>query len=214
MDDGYTGTNFQRPDFKRFLADMESEKIDCILVRDLSRFGRDYIHAGMYLEKWLPEHGVRFVVINDGIDSERRSYDMMIPMMNLFNVQYTKDISIKVKNAFEAKPRRGEFVGAFASYGYMKYPKDHNYLLIDPPAAEVVRRIFNLYEGAMGKIAIAKLLNSKNVPCHSKYKRMLGSNYHNCNKLDATNYWIYSIIHRMLHRYCGTEPLFKGSDAR
>lgn len=197
-DDGYTGTNFDRPEFKRLIDDILAGEIDCILVKDLSRFGRDYIDAGMYLEKWLPEHGVRFIAINDGIDSERSAYDMMMPLKNLFNAQYAKDISTKVKSAFAAKQRRGEFIGAFASYGYLKDPKDHNHLVIDPTAAEVVRRIFNLFEGGMGKVAIAKLLNSQKVPCPSEYKRMLGCNYRNSNRLETTTYWTYSTVHRML----------------
>ena len=162
-DDGYTGTNFQRPAFQRMLRNMESGHIRCVLVKDLSRFGRDYIETGRYLERWLPEHGVRFIAVTDNIDSDRGAYDMMMPLKNLFNTQYARDISQKVKSSLHAKQQRGEFIGAFASYGYCKDPQNHNRLVIDPPAAEVVRRIFTLFENGMGKIRIAKQLNEEGI---------------------------------------------------
>lgn len=115
-DDGYTGTNFQRPAFQRMLRDIGNGRIRCVLVKDLSRFGRDYIETGRYLERWLPEHGVRFIAVTDNIDSDRGAYDMMMPLKNLFNTQYARDISQKVKSSLHAKQQRGEFIGAFASY--------------------------------------------------------------------------------------------------
>ena len=109
-DDGYTGTNFQRPAFQRMLRDIGNGRIRCVLVKDLSRFGRDYIETGRYLERWLPEHGVRFIAITDNIDSVRGAYDMMMPLKNLFNTQYARDISQKVKSSLHAKQQRGEFI--------------------------------------------------------------------------------------------------------
>ena len=176
-DDGYTGTNFQRPAFQRMLRDIENGRIRCVLVKDLSRFGRDYIETGRYLERWLPEHGARFIAVTDNIDSDRGAYDMMMPLKNLFNTQYARDISQKVKSSLHAKQQRGEFIGAFASYGYCKDPQNHNRLVIDPPAAEVVRRIFTLFENGMGKIRIAKQLNEEGIPCPSEYKRLTGEKY-------------------------------------
>ena len=197
-DDGFTGTNFHRPDFQRMLRDIEDGKVNCVLVKDLSRFGRDYIDAGRYLERWLPEHGARFVAVTDNIDSSRGAYDMMMPLKNLFNAQYAKDISQKVKSSFKAKQKRGEFIGAFASYGYLKDPQNHNHLVIDPVAAKVVQRIFTLFENGTGKIRIAKILNEEGIPGPSEYKRMMGDHYRNCNKLNATTYWTYATIHRIL----------------
>ena len=164
-DDGYTGTNFQRPAFQRMLRDIGNGRIRCVLVKDLSRFGRDYIETGRYLERWLPEHGARFIAVTDNIDSDRGAYDMMMPLKNLFNTQYARDISQKVKSSLHAKQQRGEFIGAFTSYGYCKDPQNHNRLVIDPPAAEVVRRIFTLFENGMGKIRIAKQLNEEGISC-------------------------------------------------
>ncbi len=205
IDDGYTGTNFDRPAFQRLLEDIETGKVDCVLVKDLSRFGRDYLDVGRYLERWFPRHGVRFLALGDQIDSEKGPYDLLLPVKNLFNEQYARDISQKVRGAMAAKQRRGEFIGAFASYGYEKDPADHNKLRPDPPAAQVVRRIFSLFEGGMGQVAIARLLNAEQIPCPSEYKRLMGEKYRNGRKLDGTTYWTYATIHRMLQN-----PMYAG----
>lgn len=198
-DDGYTGTNFNRPAFSQMIKDIEAGYITCVLVKDLSRFGRDYIETGRYLERWLPEHNTRFIAINDGIDSTQGTYDMMMPIKNIFNAQYAKDISTKVKSAFKAKQTRGEFVGAFASYGYLKDPNQRNHLIIDPVAAPTVQRIFTLFEQGYGKIRIAKTLNEEGIPCPSQYKRLMGEKYHNAHRLEQTTYWTYATINRILH---------------
>lgn len=197
-DDGYTGTNFRRPDFQRMIGDIEAGKINCVIVKDLSRFGRDYIDVGRYLERWFPDHGVRFIALGDNIDSENGPYDMLLPVKNVINEQYARDIAQKVRSSITAKQRRGEFVGAFASYGYQKDPENHGKLLIDPPAAEVVRRIFSLYESGVGKIRIAKTLNEEGIPCPSEYKRLCGDKYHNGQRLKGTSYWTYATVHRIL----------------
>lgn len=184
-DDGFTGTNFDRPDFCRMIRDIEEGRINCVLVKDLSRFGRDYIEAGRYLERWFPRHGVRFIAVTDGIDSER-GYDMLLPVKNVFNEQYARDISKKVRSAIQSKQRGGKFIGAFAPYGYRKDPDDHNRLVIDPCAAAVVRRIFTLFEGGMGKQSIARQLNGEGLPCPSEYKRLNGERYRNGQKLDLS----------------------------
>ena len=181
---------------------------------DLSRFGRDYIETGRYLERWLPEHGVRFIAVTDNIDSDRGAYDMMMPLKNLFNTQYARDISQKVKSSLHAKQQRGEFIGAFASYGYCKDPQNHNRLVIDPPAAEVVRRIFTLFENGMGKIRIAKQLNEEGISCPSEYKRLTGEKYRNNHRLEATTYWTYATIHRILQNEMYIGNMEQGRDDR
>lgn len=198
VDDGYTGTNFDRPGFQRMIEDIEAGKVNCVVVKDLSRFGRDYIGVGAYLRDWFPAHGVRFIALGEGEDSEKNSCDMLIPFKNVMNEQYARDISQKVRSSIQIKQQSGEFIGAFASYGYRKDPEDHNKLLIDPPAAAVVRRIFTLYEQGMGKIRIAKLLNEEKIPCPSEYKRLNGEKYHNGQRLGSTSYWTYATIHRIL----------------
>lgn len=197
-DDGFTGTNFNRPAFQRLVSDIEAGKIDCVIVKDLSRFGRDYIDMGYYLERYFPSRHVRFIAINDNVDSDKGPYDMMLPLKNVFNAQYAKDISGKVRSAFEVKQNRGQFVGAFASYGYLKDPEQKGHLIPDPVASQVVRRIFDMAASGVGQIRIAKVLNEEGVPCPSEYKRLMGDRYRNSKKLDSTKYWTYPTIHKML----------------
>lgn len=197
-DDGYTGTNFHRPAFHRMLCDIEGGKINCVIVKDLSRFGRDYIDMGYYLERYFPAHGVRFMAINDNVDSKQGPYDMLLPLKNVFNTQYAKDISQKVRSAVAVKQNRGEFVGAFASYGYLKDPENHSRLVVDPVAGKVLQRIFRMAASGMGQIKIAHVLNEEQIPCPSEYKRLMGEKYTNSKKLDSTRYWTYATIHRML----------------
>ena len=198
-DDNYSGTNFNRPSFKKMIEDIKSKKINCIIVKDLSRFGRDYIDTGMYLERFFPEYDVRFIALNDNIDSEKMQYDMLMPVRNIFNEQYARDISKKVQSAFKTKQMRGEFIGAFASYGYLKDPKNKNKLIIDEYASIIVKKIFQLFLEGKGKISIAMILNREGVLCPSEYKKQNGLNYNNGQKLSGTQYWTYATIHRMLN---------------
>lgn len=214
QDDGYTGTNFDRPAFRKMEEDIAHGKVNCVLVKDLSRFGRDYIEMGRYLERVFPAQGVRFIAINDHVDSQQGRYDMLLPMKNIFNTQYARDISDKVRSAIHAKQERGEFVGAFASYGYRKDPADRNHLLIDPPAAQVVRRIFDLFEQGYGKLRIAKLLNQEGLPSPSEYKRLSGQRYHNGQKLQQTTYWTYATIHRILQNQMYAGDMEQGRAVR
>lgn len=206
QDDGFTGTNFSRPAFQRMMEDIKAGRVNCVLVKDLSRFGRDYIEIGRYLEQEFPVWGVRFIAVNDRVDSKEGRYDMLLPMKNVLNAQYARDISDKVRTAIQTKQKRGEFVGAFASYGYRKDTANHNHLVIDESAAPVIRRIFDLFEQGLGKVKIAKQLNAEGVPSPSEYKRLMGERYHNGRKMDATTYWTYTTIHRILQNqmYVGT----------
>ena len=214
QDDGFTGTNFDRPDFQRMIRDIEAGIINCIIVKDLSRFGRDYITTGHFLERWLPAHGVRFIAVGDNIDSAAGSYDLLLPFKNVFNEQYARDISSKVRSAVRSKQERGQFIGAFASYGYRKSPSDHNRLEIDPVAAQVVRRVFTLFEQGIGKVRIAKLLNAEGIPCPSEYKRLCGDQYRNSTRHDQTTYWTYSTIHRMLQNRIYAGDMEQGRSPR
>lgn len=200
VDDGYSGTNFNRPDFKRMIADIEDGKVNCVVVKDLSRFGRDYIDTGRYLERYFPELGVRFISVTDGIDSMKQAYDMLLPIKNIFNEQYARDISKKIQATVKSKQKAGEFIGAFTSYGYKKSPTNKNKLVIDDYAADVVRRIFSLYIQGYGKQRIAKMLNAEGILCPSEYKKVNGENYKNWNRLESTTYWSYSTVNSILHR--------------
>lgn len=200
VDDGYSGTNFNRPSFQKMIADIEDGKVNCVVVKDLSRFGRDYIDTGRYLERYFPEMGVRFISVTDGIDSMKQAYDMLLPIKNIFNEQYARDISKKIQATVKSKQKAGEFIGAFTSYGYKKSPVDKNKLVIDDYAADVVRRIFSLYIQGYGKQRIAKLLNAEGILCPAEYKKVNGENYKNWNRLESTTYWSYSTINSILHR--------------
>lgn len=199
-DDGYSGTNFDRPDFKRMIADIERGSVNCVIVKDLSRLGRDYIETGRFTERYFPQKNVRFIAVNDGIDSleEKQSYDIIMPIKNIFNEQYARDISKKVQTSFKAKQKNGEFVGAFPSYGYFKDPKDRHSLVIDEYAAQVVKKIFSLYINGYGKVRIAKILNQEGILCPSEYKKSLGMNYKNPNKRNGTYYWTYATVCKIL----------------
>ena len=199
-DDGYTGTNFNRPGFEQLLCDIESRIINCVIVKDLSRLGRNYVMTGYYLEQYFPLQSIRFIAINDNYDSLNLSSndDFMMPIRNVFNAHYSKDISRKVKSALRAKQNAGEFVGAFACYGYKKDKQDKHKLIIDEEAATIVRRIFELYNQGYGKISIVNILNNEHIPCPSEYKKIKGLAYRNNRKLDYTTYWTYSTIDRIL----------------
>ena len=199
IDDGYTGTNFNRPAFQKMIADIEDKKVNCVVVKDLSRFGRDYIDTGRYLERIFPELGVRFISVSDNIDSIKQAYDMLLPIKNIFNEQYARDISNKIKATVKSKQKAGDFIGAFTSYGYKKSPVNKNKLVIDEYASEVVKRIFAMYAQGIGKQSIAKQLNAEGILCPSEYKKLNGENYKNCNRLKTTSYWTYSTINTMLH---------------
>lgn len=198
IDDGYTGTDFNRPNFRRMIEDIEDGLVNCVIVKDLSRFGRDYLETGRYIQRYFPEKKVRFIAVNDHIDSKESAYDLMLPIKNLFNEQYARDISAKVQSSFKAKQRSGEFIGAFPSYGYQRSVHNKHKLIIDPYAANIVRRVFDLYVQGYGKVKIAHILNEEEVLCPTAYKRANGENYKNCNKLPSTSYWTYSTIHHML----------------
>jgi len=160
VDDGYSGTNFNRPGFKRLIDDVRSGRINCIIVKDLSRFGRNYSEVGNYLEVFFPMLNVRFISIIDNCDSYLKPESLsniIVPVKNIMNESYCRDISLKVRSAFDARKRQGLFVGTYATYGYIKDPQNCNKLLVDLEASEIVKRIFSEFASGktMGKIAFA-----------------------------------------------------------
>ena len=162
VDDGYSGTNFQRPAFQQLLRDMDAGKINLILAKDLSRLGREYIETGRYLEIVFPEKGVRFIAVNDGVDTAHADSDMA-PFRNVVNELYARDTSRKIRSALQAKMQAGQFIGNFAPYGYQKDPSDKNHLVPDETAAAVVRELFTCAAAGMRPTEIARLLNARGV---------------------------------------------------
>ena len=206
IDDGYTGINFNRPAFGRMIRDISKHSVNCVIVKDLSRLGRNYVDVGNYIDKFFPENNIRFIAVNDAVDNLGSEFDMIVPIKNIFNENYSRDISKKVTSAFKVKELNGEFIGAFASYGYMKDPKNRNKLIIDPYASEIVKKIYSMFLNGTAKIQIAKELNSEGVVCPSEYKKQSGLKYSNGNRLELTKYWTYSTVHRILQNeiYAGT----------
>ena len=163
VDDGYSGTNFNRPDFQRLIADIENGEISILITKDLSRLGRNYLETGVYLEIFFPEHEVRFIAINDGVDSDESESVDFTPFRNIINELYAKDTSKKTKSAKRARVMSGMFVGSSAPYGYMKDPDDRHRLIIDERYAPVVRKIFDLAKEGMGAAKISNYLNSQHI---------------------------------------------------
>ena len=169
-DDGFSGTTFNRPAFRRLLADIEARKINLILVKDLSRLGRDYIATGQYTEIYFPSRRVRLIAVNDGFDSEAPGSDMA-PFRNVVNEMYARDLSRKIRSAFLVRMQEGSYVGSLAPYGYIKDPADKHRLIPDPETAPFASRIFRLAAGGLTPSSIAALLNEKKVPSPSARKR-------------------------------------------
>ena len=212
-DDGYTGTNFERPGFKRMMEDIKSGKINCIIVKDLSRLGRNYIEMGKYLEQIFPMMGIRFIAINDNYDNANAesndSDNIVVPFKNLLNDSYCRDISIKVRSQLDMKRRKGEFIGGYAIYGYCKDERNKNRLVVDEYAADIVRSIYRRKLEGMSAQAIAEQLNSENVLAPSEYKRLCGLNYHSGFKAGTHAKWQAIQVLRMLkneHRDDGAGP--------
>jgi len=173
IDDGYTGTNFDRPEFQRMRKDIESGKVNTVLTKDLSRLGRDYIMTGHYIEIYFPSRNVRYIAVNDGIDTfSAGQLSDMTPFKAVFNDMYAKDISGKVRTALLTKKKNGDFIGSVAPYGYQKSPDNKNRLVIDKETAPYVKRIFEMYLGGETLLGIAKRLSRMGVPTPSQSKNL------------------------------------------
>lgn len=212
-DDGYTGTNFDRPGFTDMMKAVREKRVDCIIVKDLSRFGRDYIESGKYIQKIFPMLGVRFIAINDGYDSadtENQSNDFVLPFKNLINDSYCRDISIKSRSNLDVKRRNGEFVGNFAVFGYMRSPDDKHKLIVDEEAAVVVRNIFNWKQEGWNAQQIANHLNKLHFPSPMEYKRKCGHNYRTSFKTKTVAQWSAVAVLRILKNPVYTGVLEQG----
>ena len=161
-DDGYSGANFNRPGFQRMLADIKAGKIKRVVVKDMSRFGRNYLQVGMYTEMLFPEYGVHFIAVNDGVDSVRGDSEFTA-IRNVFNEMYAKDTSKKIRATWQSKGRSGEHLTTIPPYGYKKDPENKKRWIVDEEAAAVVQKIFALCMDGMGPTQIAKWLQENKV---------------------------------------------------
>ncbi len=203
VDDGFTGTDTNRTAFLQMLADIRAKRVDCVIVKDPSRLSRNYIEAGHYMERLFVELDVRFISLElPALDSYRAPELMnsiLVPLQNVINDDFCRQTSFKVRSVLMSKRKNGEFIGAFAPYGYQKDPSDRHRLLIDPEAAGVVRYIFRWFtiEG-MSKAGIAKRLNAMRIPNPAAYKRAQGLPYHNPNALQNDGLWSAGTVAKIL----------------
>ena len=217
IDDGFSGTDFSRPAFEKLLNDLYAKRFNTLIVKDLSRLGRNYIEVGNYIEKIFPLFNIRFIAINDQIDSIKNPdsvNSVIVPFKNLINDEYCRDISNKIKAVLNVKMKKGEYVGAFAPYGYLKDPKDIHHLIIDEDAAKVVKLIFELTLNGFGRTAIAKKLNELGIlnPTGHRVIDLKIKTAGVKNKNDIKYTWCSTTIRQILgnEMYCGDIVQHKG----
>lgn len=215
VDDGFSGSSFERPAFQEMMADVKAGKINCIVVKDLSRFGRNYLDAGEYIERIFPFLGIRFIAINDNYDSLHRnnqSDEFVIPFKNLINEAYCRDTSVKIRSQLEIKRRRGDFIGSFAVYGYLKDPENKNHLVIDEFAADVVRDIFRWKIEGISAGDIADRLNRDGILAPLDYKKSQGLHFATPFGINTRSSWNATTILRILKNPVYTGVLEQGKN--
>lgn len=200
VDDGYSGTNFRRPAFARMMEDAKKGEISCIIVKDFSRFGRDHLETGNYLERIFPLLGIRFISVNDQFDSEDcegMTGGMSVALKNIINFMYSRDLSKKVKSAMGTRASRGEYMGALVPYGYVKNPENVHQLIPDEEAAEIVRLIFNMAAEGKKKTGIARYLNEQGIPTCMEHFQKIGLKRKPCREKEK-KLWSVTTISDML----------------
>lgn len=217
VDDGWSGANFDRPEFKRMMQDIEAGKVDCVIVKDLSRLGRDYIEAGRLIQKTFPAFCVRFIALNDKFDSLTADYNetsLVLPVKNFVNDSYCRDISGKVRSHQKIKRENGEFIGAFAVYGYQKGEKNKNILIPDDYAADIVKKIFSWKIEGFSTFAIAEQLNELGILSPMEYKKSKGENFQTGFATGAKSKWSAVAVKRILVNECYVGTLEQGKEEK
>jgi len=221
IDDGWSGASFQRPAFIEMMEEIRAGKIDCVLVKDLSRFGRNFGESGKYIEHVFPFLGVRFISVNDCIDSANkkgRSDDIVVPFLNLISDAYCRDISIKIRSQLDVKRKKGDFVGAFAVFGYKRGDSDQvgynrNRLVVDNHAADIVKMIFQWKLDGFSAEAISKQLNTFGIPSPMAYKKLQGLNFSTSFAVSGNTKWSAMTVFRILKDETYTGTLIQGKVA-
>ena len=203
IDDGWSGTNFDRPGFIRMMEDIYSGDVNCVIVKDLSRFGRNYTAAGNYLDNIFVRLQIRFIALNNGIDTATNNMNaatrcITVGVQNVINESLAATTSVNVRGTLNVNREQGKFIGSFASYGYMKDPNDHHKLIIDPETAPVVRMIFEKFIDGCSIIGIAKDLNEMGIPNPTAYKKLKGFNYKHPAGKKLDGLWPDSSVRRIL----------------
>lgn len=209
IDDGFTGALFERPSFQKMMQDIKEDKVNCVIVKDLSRFGREYINAGMFLQRLFPSLGVRFISVNDNYDSlnsDDQTTQIIIPFKNVINDSYCRDISIKIRSVLESKRKSGEFVGNFCAYGYKKCEDDRHKIEPDEYAGGVVQDIFKWIIEGYSLYKIADKLNALGIKTPLDYKLQNGEKINKNFKKHETSAWSHNIVKRIAENpiYIGT----------
>lgn len=215
VDNGYSGTNFDRPAWERLLSKVHSGEIDCVVVKDLSRLGRNYIETGEFLEKEFPRLGVRFIAVSDGYDSAqlRNADEIGASLKNIVNDYYARDISQKSKSALKVKRTNGEFIGDYAPHGYLKDPANKNHLIVDPETAPVIQQIFRWRADKEGYTAITRKLNEADVPSPGRYRFEHGIITNN-NKRGSGLLWNRRVLKDILNNIAYIGHLAQGKSAQ
>ena len=169
IDDGFSGGNFDRPGFEELIKDIEKGKIDCVITKDLSRLGRELYGTGKYVEEYFREKKVRYIAINDSYDSIIG--DSMLGVRLSVNDLYLRDVSKKVRSSLKIKQEKGDYIGSYAKYGYMKDPKNHNHLIVDPESSKIVKLIYSWYLEGLSIKRICDNLTDKKIPIPIVYKK-------------------------------------------
>lgn len=212
VDDGISGTTFERPQFKRMLRDIEDKKVNMVITKDLSRLGRDYILTGQYTEIYFPSKKVRYIAVNDGYDSDS-PYTDIAPFKNVINEMYARDTSRKIRSALEAKMREGAFVGAFAPYGYQRDKADRHHLVIDELPAQIIQEIFWKTTEGISPGVIAKELNARKIAAPMEYR--LTKHLKTAEGMNQTGSgWTAATITKMLHNIVYMGHMAQGKTAK
>lgn len=217
VDDGWSGTDFDRPEFKRMMKDIEAGNVDCVIVKDLSRLGRDYIEAGRLIQKTFPAFSVRFIALTDHFDSLTADYNetsLVVPVKNFVNDSYSRDISCKVRSHQKIKREKGDFIGAFAVYGYKKSDDNRNLLVPDDYAAGIVRRIFAWKIEGYSNLAIAELLDELGILSPMGYKMMRGEKFQTGFVTGVKTKWSAVAVKRILINENYTGTLVQGKEEK
>lgn len=217
IDDGYSGSNFERPDFKRMREDIYEGKVNMVIVKDFSRFGREYIDTGRYIQKIFPRLGIRFISVIDHFDSNAATANdmhLLVPVKNFVNDNYCRDISQRVRTHQEAMRKNGLYIGAYVAYGYKKDSDDKNTIVIDEQAADIVKKIFTWRLSGMNVYSIVSKLNELGIPSPMAYKRMQGINFKTGFSEGNQTMWCDSTVYGILKNKIYVGVLEQGKKSR
>ena len=217
VDDGYSGTNFDRPDFNRMMDDIYAGRVNCVLVKDLSRFARNYTEGGIYLDKTFVKLGVRFIALNNQIDigiGGINSFNQLVQIgvTNIMNESQAANTSVNVRGTLNLRRQQGKFIGSFPTYGYLKDPDDNHHLIVDEETAPIVRMIFERFIGGESIIGITKDLNEMGIPNPSMYKKLKGFNYKHPSGRSNDGLWPDSSVRRILQNRMYVGDMVQGKN--